>query len=204
MIIRDKSNLFRLLFAWHGTILRQILPAIIIVMLLSGAIALVLHYHFLSHIPKVPAIGFTIFGVILSLFVGFRNNACYDRWWEGRKLWGALIANMRHLDRETVVLNPQRRVWMLRKAILFAHLLRDRLRYQTAHPTEFLAFDHLAESEMSELNQQINAPQYVLRAMQKELAQALYEQEISDILYRNISVHLVELGNVQAGCDRIA
>ena len=45
----------------------------------------------------------TVLGVALSLFLGFRNNAAYDRWWEARKLWGGLLADMRSLAREVEV-----------------------------------------------------------------------------------------------------
>lgn len=203
MIVRNKANIFALLFSWQGTILPTVLPALCIIMLISGAIALFTEHHFFE-IPKVPAIGFTIFGVILSIFIGFRNNACYDRWWEGRKLWGALIANVRHLDRETLVLSATRRERFLHRVIIFTHVLRDRLRYQTAHPTQFLEFGHINEHSVSKLNQHLNAPQYILALLQKELVQALKDREITDILYRNIAEHLVALGNVQAGCDRIA
>ena len=43
---------------------------------------------------------FATFGIALSLFLGFRNNAAYDRWWEARKLWGGLVADLRALPRE--------------------------------------------------------------------------------------------------------
>uniref|UniRef100_UPI0020907FFE bestrophin family protein n=1 Tax=Acinetobacter oleivorans TaxID=1148157 RepID=UPI0020907FFE len=40
--------------------------------------------------PEIPLVGFTLIGVVLSIFLGFKNTACYDRWWEARKLWGVL------------------------------------------------------------------------------------------------------------------
>ena len=39
----------------------------------------------------------SILGIILGLFLVFRTNTAYDRWWEGRKLWGALVNNTRNL-----------------------------------------------------------------------------------------------------------
>ena len=39
----------------------------------------------------------SILGFVLSLLVVFRTNTAYDRWWEGRKLWGALVNNTRNL-----------------------------------------------------------------------------------------------------------
>ena len=39
----------------------------------------------------------------LSIFLSFRNNACYDRWWEARRQWGAMVGEMRAIGRETAV-----------------------------------------------------------------------------------------------------
>ncbi len=203
MIIRDKNNSFFLLFAWHGTILPRVLPALSIIMLCAALLAALSYYHFFS-IPAVPTIGFTIFGVILSIFLGFRNTACYDRWWEGRKLWGALIANVRHLIRDSHVLNEVRRDRLLHQTIIFSNLLRDRLRHQTAHPAQFLEYGKIDATTVVQLNQHINAAQYTLEGIQKDLIDALKQGEISDIIYSTIHRHIVELGNIQAGCDRIA
>lgn len=203
MIVRDKSKVLSLLFSWHGTILPTVLPALIGVVAISTLLSWISLKHFVT-LPEVPAFGFTIFGVILSIFLGFKNNACYDRWWEGRKLWGSLIANIRHLDRETLILTPARRERILSNVILFTALLRDRLRYQTAHPTEFLDFPHLNEQQKNAVHQHLNPPQYTLALIQKELIDALQQGEISDIVYGIIVQHVVKMGDVQAGCDRIA
>ncbi|MCY3120807.1 bestrophin, partial [Acinetobacter baumannii] len=130
MIVRDKSNVFKLLFAWKGTILPKVLPALSFVVLISACVVWLSYYHWIQ-IPTVPAIGFTIFGVILSICTGFRNNACYDRWWEGRKLWGALIANARHIVRDSHVLSNEQREHLIHQVLIFSNLLRDRLRQQT-------------------------------------------------------------------------
>src|SRR5215204_5266696 len=46
--------------------------------------------------------GFTVLnGIVLGVLLVFRNNAAYDRWWEGRKLWGQLINDIRNLALES-------------------------------------------------------------------------------------------------------
>ena len=47
---------------------------------------------------KNTTIMHSILGFVLSLLVVFRTNTAYDRWWEGRKLWGALVNNTRNLS----------------------------------------------------------------------------------------------------------
>ncbi|SDC27157.1 bestrophin family protein [Acinetobacter boissieri] len=203
MIIRDKNNIIQLLFSWRGTILPKVIPELIVLMLISSlAVYLSDHHHI--NVPQVPALGFTVFGIILSIFLGFRNNASYDRWWEGRKLWGALIATTRHIDRDSQVLSTPRRERMLHHLMVFTNVLRDRLRQQTADLEQYLQRIALSTEAVNDLKDHINAPQYMLSLMQKELFEAYKAGEISDILYTHLNTHIIELGSVQAGCDRIA
>lgn len=41
-------------------------------------------------IPLGPSF-LSILGIILGLLLVFRTNTSYDRWWEGRRLWGQLV-----------------------------------------------------------------------------------------------------------------
>ncbi|MEQ1411845.1 bestrophin family protein [Acinetobacter indicus] len=203
MIVRDQPSVFRLLFSWRGTILPKVLPPLGVVMLLSaivGGLSYVGYFHF----SDFPLIGFTLIGVVLSIFLGFKNSACYDRWWEARKLWGMLIANARHFDRDCRMLAQGRRERVIQHVIVFANVLRDRLRHQTANPTELVETSGMSQQAVTQLYQQANAPQYTLSLIQWELMQALKEGEISDIIYSQMNQHVMELSLVQTGCDRIA
>lgn len=202
MIIRDKSNSFALLFAWHGTILPKVLPALSVVVLISTIIVYLSSQHYFTF-PAVPAIGFTVFGIILSIFLSFRNTACYDRWWEGRKLWGALIATSRHISRDSHVLNEHDRRIMMYRVMLFTGLLRNRLRNSQQSIEYYRDKVNFNEQQFKALSSHINASQYVLEEIQKSLVQSLKTGEISDIIYQCLNRHIVELGAIQAGCDRI-
>ena len=48
------------------------------------------------HAPELPV---TLFGSALALFLGFRSNSAYQRWWEGRGLWGLMINASRNIAR---------------------------------------------------------------------------------------------------------
>ena len=202
MIISDKSNSFALLFAWHGTILPKVLPALTFVVLISTVLVYLSSHHYFT-IPAVPAIGFTVFGIILSIFLSFRNTACYDRWWEGRKLWGALIATSRHLSRDTHVLQENQRKVLMYRVMLFTRLLRNRLRNQNQSIEFYKNKVDLDELSFSQLANHLNAAQFVLEEIQKSLVQSLKSGEISDIIYQGLNHHIVAMGNIQAGCDRI-
>ena len=203
MIVREQPDVLKLLFSWRGTILPKILPPLGIVMLISAIVGGI-EYIDLYRFPEVPLAGFTLIGVVLSIFLGFKNTACYDRWWEARRLWGLLIANARHFDRDCRVLPQARRERIIQHVIVFANVLRDRLRHQTANPTELLQTSGMSQQALTQLYQHHNAPQYTLSLIQWELLLALKEGEISDIIYTQMNQNVAALSEVQTGCDRIA
>src|SRR4051812_10432858 len=132
MIIREKDNWLRLLFVWHGSVLPQILPRLLVLLLLS--VAVVVGHGQLFHY-KIPlnASAFTLFGITLAIFLGFYNNASYDRFWEGRKLWGALLNNTRSLYRQAFTMSnyemgSEELVHFKNLLIAFVHALKHQLR----------------------------------------------------------------------------
>ena len=203
MIIRNKNNSFKLLFAWHGTILPKVIVALLVVVCISAILVYLAARHFVA-VPEVPSIGFTIFGVILSIFLSFRNTACYDRWWEGRKLWGALIAATRHIARDTYVLEDASRDLFIYRVMLFTHLLRDRLRKCSNDFEHYRAQTGFSDQQWQALNSHINPPQYVLEQLQKDIARLYQQGKITDIIYSGLTKHTIALGDIHAGCDRIS
>ncbi|WP_322014410.1 bestrophin family protein [Paraburkholderia sp. J12] len=103
MIIRPQLNWFRMLLAWRGSVLPQLLPRLCIVLGFS-IIAVASHDHILKVTVNLSTVPFSLIGIALAVFLGFRNNASYDRYWEGRKLWGQLLNETRSLTREALTL----------------------------------------------------------------------------------------------------
>jgi ion channel-forming bestrophin family protein len=48
----------------------------------------------------------SLLGIVLGLFLVFRTNSSYDRWWEGRKLWGSMVNNTRNLSHKLNAMLP--------------------------------------------------------------------------------------------------
>lgn len=97
MIQYNPKTWFALIFdVYSRHVIRQLLPLILFV----GAFTAVLCFLVLQvwEFHYGGTIGFhSILGVILGLFLVLRTNTAYDRWWEGRKLWGQLVNDTRHL-----------------------------------------------------------------------------------------------------------
>ncbi len=134
MIVRDRPSGWLLFFVVRGSIVPKVGPQILAVMFIAAVVSY-FHGVVFHHNLTFTAVPFTIVGLALSIFLGFRNSAAYDRYWEGRRLWGELLVTGRILARqvnslitagptatEDDVVRLRRR--MVYKTIAFAHALR--------------------------------------------------------------------------------
>jgi ion channel-forming bestrophin family protein len=97
MITYNPKDWFRLIFQFHKSdTFRILMPT----MLMLGAVTAVVSFfektYFTGEAPSLTVFH-QISGFIISLVLVFRINTAYDRWWEGRKHWGALVNNCRNL-----------------------------------------------------------------------------------------------------------
>lgn len=104
MIVRSRPGLLTLFFVLKGSIILRTWPQLFAVGALS-VIVVAVHRQAPNLVPGINPAPLTLIGIALSVFLSFRNSACYDRWWEARKLWGQIIQAARDMARQTVVLD---------------------------------------------------------------------------------------------------
>jgi len=195
MIVRPRPHPLQLLYIVRGSIIRQIAPKVLFIGVLS-LLAVWLTHEQPTAVGTVP---FSILAIALSVFLGFRNNACYDRWWEARKHWGDLIVQMRAFARECqAVLSPARQQSLLRRSIGFAHALAGRLRDLDPGLGPWLP-----SAELATLAGRHNLPDGVLQLISQELGECRRQGEISDIVYQGLQQRLLAMTGIQAACERI-
>ncbi|WP_221227778.1 bestrophin family protein [Rhodocyclus tenuis] len=90
MIIRERPAAWRLFFVLRGSILHRIKWEVATTVTISLLVTLLHGRVFETKITLTP-IPFSLIGLALAIFLGFRNSTTYDRWWEGRRLWGDLV-----------------------------------------------------------------------------------------------------------------
>jgi putative membrane protein len=96
MIHYDPHKWLDHFFDLRGSLVREIVTR---VLLCVGWSALVVWFHRAVHPVGIPSLLHTLVGVALGLLLVFRTNASYDRFWEGRKLWGGIVNDSRNLIR---------------------------------------------------------------------------------------------------------
>ena len=147
---------------------------------------------------KISTLPFTLIGIALSVFMSFRNDACYARWWEGRELWGELIIAARSLARETAMIEPGARQSLLLGACAFASGLAARLR-GADEPGAIALWVDIGEAAKGP-----NPTNAVLDRMGLRLLALAQEGAITPIHYSVVEARLATFAKVQGGCERIA
>ncbi|MDO9706779.1 bestrophin family protein [Paracraurococcus lichenis] len=205
MILRERPSGWRLFFVLRGSVAPKVAPQVLGSVLLALVVSRT-HGVLFDHSLAFTAAPFTIIGLALSIFLGFRNTTAYARYWEGRILWGELRIACRVLARQMEsLLAPgegeaalrRRMAW---RAIGFAHALRHRLR--GTDPAAELA-PLLPPAELEAALRSGNPPGAILRAMGRELGACLRERRVDGPLAARIDETLTAFDRVLAGCDRI-
>jgi putative membrane protein len=202
VILRPRPGLRQLLYVPHGSIMRLILPQIIFFVSLSAAVVFA-HKTWPELVRGHQPGPYALMGVALSIFFSFRNNACYQRWWEGRRQWGHLVLTARDFARQTLVLEDnataeRRRLLML--TIAFCHALVPHLRPGAGHGKRDQA---LTEADLASIRDSHNPPDAIAQLIGRELARLRSSGLITDIVFQLLDRTASEFAAVQGACERI-
>ena len=129
MIVRPRLHWLRMLFVWRGSVL----PDILVQLTATTAFAvLVTALHGRLFEWKVPLnfVPFSLIGLTVAIFLGFRNSTSYARYWEARTFWGAVLNDTRVLARQALTLSdaPSEAGLLTARLIAFVHALKHQLR----------------------------------------------------------------------------
>ena len=210
VIVRDRPHGVRLFFVLRGSVLPRIAGELatctgvaLLVTLTHGFV-----YQFKVTLTTVP---FSLIGLALAIFLGFRNNAAYDRYWEARKLWGDIVGRSRSLARQVQMLldvdgplaaakpdDPRR--GLLLRAIAFASALRHQLRGSDPLPDmrRLLAPDDVAGFAAAR-----NGVDFLLRRNGEVLGALLRAGRLDAQVAVAIDQTLSGLAAAAVGCERL-
>ncbi|WP_158783040.1 bestrophin family protein [Pantoea sp. BAV 3049] len=203
MIVRPYQHWFRRLFDWHGSVLSKILFRLSLNLLMS-IIAVISYQWYESlgiHLTTAP---FSLLGVAIAIFLGFRNNASYARFTEARTIWGSLLITQRSLLRQIksiLLLDDAAAREFAALMAAFAWSLKHQLR-QTEASSDLQRL--LAERWHDRvLNNPLPGNQ-ILLCMGLWLGEQRQKGTLSDILWQSVDENLNHLSQVLGACERIA
>ncbi|WP_152099331.1 bestrophin family protein [Lacipirellula parvula] len=174
-------------------------------------------------IPLEPVL---IMGTALAIFLGFKNNEAYSRWWEARSIWGLGVNYSRAWARQVMTLlsaEPGEREELqamrrrlIRRQIAFIYALRVYLRTIESFPLEDTEeepgeaghdYDQcrkfISDEDFRAMRRSDNPPDALLQIQGQDLRAARDRNWLSDYLLVQLDQTLVELNHVQGRSERI-
>jgi len=161
----------------------------------------------LTHLPTFPL---AVVGGAIGIFVSFRTNSAYDRWWEGRKLWGALVNVSRHFCSQALMYLPRAEGGggphplaerLVRRHVLYVHVFRCLLRGQDPWDDQDVK-THLGDEDALYRGQS-NPTHAILHRQFEELALACNDGQLSELRMQSLDQSLRAILDAQGGCERI-
>jgi putative membrane protein len=209
----------------RGSLVREILPRVALASLWA---ILVVYTHYELQRNNIGSLAIkptahTLIGLALSLLLVFRTNSSYDRFWEGRKLWGGIVNETRNLARTACVLleaAPELRRAVVQHAIGFAYASMHHLRINsrqpripgpdprqelpsTHHPVLGPLHHSLSPAEQEAILAASHAPLAVAGRITQLLRQARDRGVLSDYLFVSVDQNVQLLVDYLGGCERI-
>ncbi|RFP15466.1 hypothetical protein D0T25_20380 [Duganella sp. BJB488] len=205
MIVRPTGNWLRMLFVWDGSVLKSIVPQLLLMLAISSLAVMTGGRIDGVKIPLDTA-PFPLVGVSLAIFLGFRNNAAYARFVEARQIWGRILVAARSLTSQALSYLPQEdegfaRQLFVRRLIAFAYALTHQLRGTDPKPD--LA-RYLNEEDMAQLSGLDYIPVALLDRLRLMLARAARRGQGSEQMLWMLDAQVAELAAAVGGCERIS
>lgn len=206
MIVRQRTNWLKMLFIWRGSVLKKIVVQLSIITLFSLAIYIFKGRIFDYKVHLNPTI-FTLIGLALAIFMGFCNSASYDRFWEGRKLWGLLVIETRSLTRQILSLvndsspgaqEEKQKIIKLISAFSWSLNFQLRDKSGTEHLERLLSPEQLGQVKNKKF-----IPSIILGFIADWLNEQNKKGNIDTIVMTSMDHQLNQFSNISGGCERI-
>jgi putative membrane protein len=181
--------------------LKILFPVLVLIAVYSGLIAYFeIEYFKLTETSPVKNLSVihTTLGFVISLLLAYRINSAYDRWWEGRKLWGALVNNSRNLALKlSVILTEEKDLVYFRKLIpSYASMLNKHLKDEE---TSMQLFDHVD----LELDHHKHRPNQIAKMLFQKINDLYVSKKITGDQLIILNSELQSFTDICGACERI-
>ncbi len=209
MIKYNPKEWFTFIFKLHkGDTIRALFPMLVAIAIYTGLVVFiekeVLKLPDSSHIKNIPLMH-ALLGGVISLLLVFRTNSAYDRWWEGRKLWGELTNNSRNLALKLSVLlaveDYKEREYFRKIIPAFAFALKNHL---LSNKADWELFDEIITPNIANnLNRRTHIPIQVAQLIYKRIHGLHVLKKINDADFIMFNDEIKSFMNICGACERI-
>lgn len=207
MVSYNPKDWFTFIFRFHkADTFRTLLPMIIAISAYTGLVAWIetdlIHINENSRIKNLSLMH-SMLTFVISMLLVFRTNTAYDRWWEGRRMWGGLVNNSRNFALKINALLPEsmndERMFFATMIPNYAHALKNHLR-GTLHPEDL---EENAFFKRGELKQEQHNPNYVAGKIFNRLEQLKRDNRLTQEEMLYINAEVMSFTDVCGACERI-
>ncbi len=192
-----------LIFHSYG---KQVMKTLLPALLFMGAFTSVICYIFLEHIepnhfPSSTS-AHSLLGIVLGLFLVFRTNSAYDRWWEGRRLWGGLVNSTRNfaLKLNAVLAKESTdRKWYAQMISNFVFVTKEHLR----DSVDYTELEFSDDEELRQLKRAAHKPNCIAASLYKRTEDLLKTSTITGFHLINLDKELKDFVDYMGACERI-
>ncbi len=180
-----------------------------IIMIISCTVAYLVREFLIKHHFEIPSIVPTVLGTAIAFFVGFNNNQAYDRWWEARKIWGALVNDSRSWARSVISYISQKEMddkifnelkkRMVYRHIAFLYALKANLR----SAVDETYCQYLDEEELREIKMHTNIPNAILTLQSRDLQELNTSGMMDGFRFMEMNQLLVKFSDEMGMAERI-
>lgn len=175
-----------------------------------AAIAYVLCHELGYHFLEIDAVPVSILGGALAIFLGFKNSSAYDRWWEARKIWGAVVNDSRSIAMELITYGRPKEgeeqehdAWRKRtvlRHIGWVHALRSHLRKEQLCKE---LKNYISQEELEDLKDVHNVPAQLIVNQGKDIMHALDKGWIDEFRHKALMETNKKMYDNQGKAERI-
>ncbi len=207
MITYNPKDWFTFIFRFHkADTLRQLSPLIIGICIYCWIVAFlelnVFNLSKNSHVTNITAMH-TLLSFVISMLLVFRTNTAYDRWWEGRKLWGSLVNNSRNLAIKLHAMlgfeEESHRAFFKKSIPMYASVLSHHLHAEATR----LELDEHEHPELRNLDTSRHLPNQVASLIFQRVNRLYEEGKIKGDQLIVLNSELQSFTDICGACERI-
>ncbi|MFT3824972.1 MAG: bestrophin family protein [Chitinophagaceae bacterium] len=207
MISYNPKDWYKFIFNFHkADTLRTLFPLLIVIGLYTWGVAwLEIEYFNLpknEHLKNISTMH-TLLSFAISMLLVFRTNTAYDRWWEGRKLWGALVNNSRNLAMKLNSMlqdnDKTDRHFFAKLIAMYASILSQHLGTEETR----LALDDHDHPELKRLDTDKHIPNQVASLLTHRINRLYKEGKITGDQLIVLNGEMLSFTDICGACERI-
>jgi ion channel-forming bestrophin family protein len=206
MVKYNPKTWFSLIFhSYSRQVMKTLTPTLLFMVVYTGVICyLFLDFFEIHEAQFQPTIAMhSLLGIVLGLFLVFRTNTAYDRWWEGRKLWGGLVNSTRNfalkLNAYISKEDHENRDWFAKMIPNFVYAMKESLR----NGVQLNELEIVSETFLEDLKKYKHKPNRISALLYAKVNDLYKAGKITGDQLINLDKELKDFIDIIGACERI-